>query len=101
MFTARGIQGTRVLQGVLALTSKHSSEALEKACEIALSHGCYALRSLRKLVGRQEDRPSLGEGFSRHDWAKAGLGLAPEKSLAASPMPTGSAELLPPRSSYP
>ena len=38
--TPRGIEGTRVLQGLLALTKKHSCEALEKACEIALSHGC-------------------------------------------------------------
>ena len=53
MLTARGIEGTRVLQGLLALTKKHASEALEKACEIALSHGCYRLRTLRQLLKRQ------------------------------------------------
>lgn len=53
MLTARGIAGTRVLQGFLSLSGKHSSEALEKACETALSHGVYQLRTLRQLLKRQ------------------------------------------------
>ncbi len=53
MLHARGIEGTRVLQGVLSLTRRHSSEALEKACEIALSHGVFHLRPLRQLLGRK------------------------------------------------
>lgn len=56
MFHARGIEGTRVLKGLLSLTRKHSSEALEKACEIALSHGCYRLRTLRVLIQRRADK---------------------------------------------
>lgn len=56
MLVARGIQGTRVLQGLLALTRKHRSEALEKACEIALSHGAFRLQTIRKLVGREADK---------------------------------------------
>jgi hypothetical protein len=63
--TARGIEGTRVLQGLLSLTKKHPCEALEKACEIALSHGCWRLRAVRQLVGRkaarQEPLPFLEE----------------------------------------
>ena len=63
--TARGIEGTRVLQGLLALTKKHPGETLEKACEIALSHGCWRLRAIRELVGRggakQEPLPFLDE----------------------------------------
>ena len=63
--TARGIEGTRVLQGLLALTRRHSAESLEKACEIALSHGCWRLRAIRELVGRggalQESLPFLDE----------------------------------------
>jgi hypothetical protein len=43
MVGVRGISGTRVLQGLLALTKKHSSESLERACEIALAHGCFRL----------------------------------------------------------
>jgi hypothetical protein len=56
MLTARGIEGTRVLQGLLSLAKKHSSQTLEKACEIALSHGCYRLRTIRQLLQRQGDR---------------------------------------------
>jgi hypothetical protein len=56
MLNARGIEGTRVLQGVLSLTRRHNSEALEKACEIALSHGAFRLRTLRQLIGRQAEK---------------------------------------------
>lgn len=62
---ARGIEGTRVLQGLLSLTKKHPCEALEKACEIALSHGCWRLRAVQQLLGRkavkQEPLPFLEE----------------------------------------
>jgi transposase len=53
---ARGIEGTRVLQGLLSLTQKHASEALENACEIALSHGCFRLRTIRQLLTRQAEK---------------------------------------------
>ena len=65
MLTARGIEGTRVLQGLLSLAKRHPSAALEKACNIALSHGAYRLRILRQLVERQaapqEPLPFLDE----------------------------------------
>jgi transposase len=65
VINARGIEGTRVLQGLLSLTKKHPCEALEKACEIALSHDCWRLRALRQLLGRkkakQEPLPFLEE----------------------------------------
>jgi Mu transposase-like protein len=131
MLTARGIEGTRVLQGLLALSKKHSSQTLEKACEAALSHGCYRLRTVRHLlqrqgdlqeplpfldehplirplddygaivaraIHRQADRPSVGEGFERHDRTKT-------KSLTTIPQPGPSspkqADLSPPGSGYP
>jgi hypothetical protein len=65
MVTARGIQGTRVLQGLLSLAKKHASETLENACEIALSYGCFHLRTVRRLLDRQaakqEPLPFLDE----------------------------------------
>jgi len=105
MLHARGIEGTRVLQGLLALAGKHPAESLENACKTALSHGAYRLRAVRQLLKhqptpqqplpfldehpiirplgdyaelvaraihrdedrRQQDRPSVGEGFRRHD----------------------------------
>lgn len=99
MLHARGIEGTRVLQGLLALAVKYPATALENACKTALSHGAYRLRALRQLlkhqapaqqplpfldehpiirplgdyaaivaraIHRQQDRPSMGEGFTRH-----------------------------------
>jgi transposase len=106
MLHARGIEGTRVLQGLLALAVKHPAEALENACKTALSHAAYRLRALRQLlkhqpppqqplpfldehpiirplndyaaivaraIDRQEDRPSVGEGFTRHGSGVRGL----------------------------
>ena len=65
MVTARGIAGTRVLQGLLSLHKKHSNEALENACKTALSHGVYRLKTLRQLLQRQPAAqiplPFLGE----------------------------------------
>lgn len=55
MLHVRGIEGVRVLQGILSLTKQHSSEALEKACKSALSHGCFRLRTLRALLKRSAD----------------------------------------------
>lgn len=135
MIHARGIEGTRVLQGLLSLTKKHASAVLEKACETALSHGAYRLQTLRKLlqrqadkqqplpfldehpiirplddyaavvaraIRRQADRPSVGEGFERHNRAKASGSQAHEKSPTAPlSAPSGFADLLPPSSGYP
>jgi transposase len=53
MLTARGIEGTRVLQGLLSLAKKHTSQTMEKACETALSHGCFRLRTIRQLLQRE------------------------------------------------
>ena len=65
MVTARGIEGTRVLLGLLALTKKFSSKSLEKACETALSHGAFRLQTIRQLLKRpgfkQEPLPFLDE----------------------------------------
>jgi transposase len=63
----RGIQGHRVVQGLLALTRKHTCESLEKACETALSNQCYHLRSLRQLIGHQADRQEPLEFLSEHE----------------------------------
>jgi transposase len=56
MLAARGIEGTRVLQGLLSLGKKHSDESIERACETALSHGTFRLRTLRQLLKRATPR---------------------------------------------
>jgi transposase len=65
MLHARGIEGTRVLQGLLALAVKHPAEALENACKTALSHGAFRLRAVRQLLKHhaplQQPLPFLDE----------------------------------------
>src|SRR5262249_20843611 len=48
----RGIEGVRVVQGLLALAGKHPGAALEKACAIALSYRAFHLKTLRTLLER-------------------------------------------------
>jgi transposase len=50
---ARGIEGVRVLQGLLSLAKRHSVQDLEKACETAVSYASYRLRTIRTLLKRQ------------------------------------------------
>ena len=65
MLVARGIEGLRVLQGLLALEKRYPLESLERACEIALTYGAYRLRTIRKLLTRealpQQPLPFLDE----------------------------------------
>jgi hypothetical protein len=52
MLAQRGIEGVRVLQGLLALAKRYHVDQIERACEIAHAHGAYRLRTLRQLIGR-------------------------------------------------
>lgn len=47
MLKARGIEGVRVLVGLLSLARKHSGQVLEQACAQAAGAGSYRLRELR------------------------------------------------------
>ena len=66
MLCVRGIEGTRVLQGLLSLANKHSDESLENACEIALSHAAFRLRTIRQLIGRQAPKQQLLPFLDEH-----------------------------------
>ncbi|MEX0776842.1 MAG: IS21 family transposase [Phycisphaeraceae bacterium] len=66
MVQARGIEGVRVLQGLLSLADKHPHDRLNQACGIALEHQAWRLRTLRRLVqrglhhaDRQQNLPEL------------------------------------------
>jgi hypothetical protein len=65
MIAARGVEGVRVLQGLLSLAHRHPADAIERACDVASSHGAYQLRTLRALLERaaprQEQLPFLEE----------------------------------------
>ena len=53
MVHQRGIEGVRVLMGLLNLAHRHPSDSIEQACEIATTHGAYRLRTIRELIQRQ------------------------------------------------
>ena len=52
MYRQRGVEGIRVLQGLLQLAEKHPVADLERAAAVALHHGCWRLRELRELLVR-------------------------------------------------
>ena len=131
MLAARGVEGTRVLMGLLALDKKHAQEALERACEIALSHGAFRLRTVRKLITRraapQQALPFLAEHpiirplenyaaivaraiHRPQNCPSMGEGFmrhsrtkanAAQEKSLVAPAPRGPADLLPPWSEYP
>lgn len=61
MMDVRGIEGVRVLAGLLSMTGKHRSEDLEGACALALTHGAYHLRALRRLMERPTEQTQFIE----------------------------------------
>ena len=59
MLKGRGIEGVRVLVGLLALSRKHLSSSIERACEQASGHGAYRLRELRALLQQPAEQKQL------------------------------------------
>lgn len=66
MIHQRGIQGVRVLMGLLSLARRHRSEQIEQACQVALTHGAYRLRTIRELIKRQGQRQERFEFVEEH-----------------------------------
>jgi hypothetical protein len=54
MTRERGIEAVRVLQGMVALAGKHPPQHIETACEVALSHEAFRLRTIRQLIARHD-----------------------------------------------
>jgi len=50
MLKARGIQGIRVLVGLLNLVNQYDSNSIDKACEIALTHEAFRLKTIKGLI---------------------------------------------------
>ena len=59
MLKERGIEGVRVLVGLLALVRQHSSTAIERACELAVGHGAFRLREVRALLQEPVEQQQL------------------------------------------
>jgi hypothetical protein len=45
-----------VLQGLIALPNRQPVEQIERACQLALEHHCFRLRTVRELVQRDLER---------------------------------------------
>jgi transposase len=66
MLQERGVEGSRVLQGLLALAGRHRVADLEHICDIAASHKAYQLRTLRTLLSQRESTCAESDGFLEH-----------------------------------
>ena len=66
MLQTRGIEGVRVLQGLLALTNQHDGEAIERACQVAFSHGVWRLRTIRQLLKRDAPAQETFDFLEEH-----------------------------------
>ena len=66
MIQARGVEGVRVLVGLLSLAGRHPANAIEHACEIAQGYGEYHLRTIRSLLKHQAPKQELLPFTSEH-----------------------------------
>lgn len=66
MVHQRGIEGVRVLMGLLNLAHRHPSASIEQACEIATTHGAYRLQTIRELIQRQARKQDRFEFLEEH-----------------------------------
>lgn len=108
MLTARGIEGVRVLQGLLALAKTHSCEAINEACRIALSYGALRLKTLRELLKRRgtaqpslpllDEHPLIRPLSDYGNWVRAALagpGGRDHRAPSSLPRTTASAAVPP------
>jgi len=66
LVATRGIEAVRVLHGLLNLSKKHPSAALEQACETAHSYGEYRLATIRKLIKHAAPKQEAFEFLAEH-----------------------------------
>ena len=63
---SRGIEGIRTVMGLLSLAGRQPCDAIDKACEIAVSYGVYRLKSIRELIQRQAPKQEQMEFLQEH-----------------------------------
>jgi len=67
MLQARGIQGVRVLVGLLSFTRHYSDDQINQACETALTHNVFRLRAIRELIKRGGNKQEEFEFLATHE----------------------------------
>ena len=63
MLENRGLAGLRVLVGLQALAGSYDNRQIDRACEVALSHGVYRLRPIRNLLKHNAGNGAKQEQF--------------------------------------
>ena len=66
MLLERGVAGVRVLVGLRQLASRHDTASIERACQIALTHGAFHLRAVRELIKRGGEEQQELEFLQEH-----------------------------------
>lgn len=66
MLKTRGIAGIRVLVGLLNLVNHFDGNSIDKACEIALTHNAFRLRTIRELIQRGGPKQEEMEFIDEH-----------------------------------
>lgn len=66
MIKARGIQGVRVLVGLLNMAHSKEDTQIDQACEIALTHEAFRLRTLRQLIERGGEKQQEIQFIDEH-----------------------------------
>jgi len=66
LLKARGVEGIRPLVGLLNLAQRHPRDLIENACEIALSHDAFRLRTIRELIKRGGSKQEQLEFIDEH-----------------------------------
>ena len=59
----RGLAGLRVLVGLQSLAGSYDNRQIDRACEVALSHGVYRLRPIRRLLKHSAGNGAKQERF--------------------------------------
>ena len=76
MLEARGVQGVRVLVGLLQLAHRYEDDRIDQACQTALTHNAFRLRAVRALLqrggGKQNEFAFLAEHEIIRDMADYG-----------------------------
>jgi transposase len=67
MLARRGIQGVRVLVGLLSLAKRDGDQAVETACAIAVTHGAFRLRTIRELIKRADAKQEQFDFIQNHE----------------------------------
>jgi len=66
MLRARGVQGIRVLVGLLSLGKRYDEDCIDRACKTALTHNAFRLRTIRELIKRGGPEQELLEFIDEH-----------------------------------